>query len=154
MKHANDLSVAVIQSPEKGFDEIAVVDASLLARYGDLRVTQPLLAAATGDLADGDPPGDDGEIGRKRRPLLESTKHREVVLEDRLEDLGDDIVSVGSLKRDTATVRRELHDVNERADEAIDEVVPRSDIAAEAPCDQRAIEIGESDERDVLLTGV
>jgi len=93
---------------------------------------QLLAAGPLGEFVDTNAPRDDGQIRGQTALAPERPEDRIIVGHHSEQDLGDDILNVFRGERDAPQVRGVVNDVVEKAQIAIDEIVPRAHLVVEA----------------------
>lgn len=148
MIHANDLSIAGAEFLEESFHFLAVLETLFITGQMGRGLAFGRLGQLPGwgpfhDLMNDDSSCDHREVRGQTALPAEVSKHSEIVTNEREKDLGAEIVSIIRSQGDVASVCRVANDVNDEAQEAIDEIVPRPGLALQASFQQVSIDFRE-----------
>jgi hypothetical protein len=109
-----------------------------------VRLGQFLTRCSLGQFVHTNAPGDNGQISRQTALPFELAENSVIVGHHPKQDLGDNILNVFRTERYTAQVRCVVNDVIEKAEIAIDEIVPRAKLVVEAAMEQSAVNRSQS----------
>ena len=146
--HANDLGITGAEFLEESFDFFAVLKALNVASQmgGGLafgRLRQLLGWRAFHDLVNDDTTRDHGQVGCQTALSAEVSKDGEIITDECEKDLRAQIVSIILAQRHVASVCRVVHNVNDKPEEAINEILPRAWLALQASLQQVSIDFRE-----------
>ena len=99
--------------------------------------------AASDHLLHHDASRDDGQIGRQRALLAESTQHRVIILDQADKDLRAQIVHIVAGDPDTADMSGVADDMDKQTDKTINEILPSPWRTRQALLEKSSINIGQ-----------
>ena len=105
---------------------------------------KPRPRAAGQEIADDDPPRDNGQVRRQAALAAKVPQHRKIIANHAQEDLGAKIIAVLRRKANAARLGRVPDHVQHQTHEAVDEILPCPGLLLQAALQQISVDLRES----------